>query len=100
MNCEWCGCDTSKQCEVFVGNVVYNRDGIIQFFHLGRFINVPAIISSMESGASKSGRELVFVVCSMDCGDRLMAAHCNDSTLRWPSSKAVPRRRRCHRRNK
>ena len=96
MFCAWCRRDTSEQSELFVANIEFNKEGLIQFFHLGKFLNAPAAISVMESVAKRSDKEFVFAFCSMNCGDRLVEARCNDSTLKWTSSREKVRRRKCH----
>ena len=100
MICAWCRLDTSDQSELFVASIEFNNEGLIQFFHLGKFLNVPPAISIMESQAKKSGKEFVFAFCSMDCGDRLVEARCKDSTLKWSSFRKKVHRRKCHKKQK
>lgn len=83
--CGWCRRDISGGSEVFLASIEFTKSGIMQCFRLEKSDKtVPSINSTMDLVTKKCGMELMFTLCSMNCGDRLLESI-------WKDSCRIPR---------
>ena len=85
--CAWCGKAIPENTECF-GAGGKTRDGINVRKHEGRVIimvtgdrEVPCLVTTRDSQAKKDGKDLMFMLCSELCGQKLKAAFRQDRAL-------------------
>jgi len=80
--CAWCSKRIHEDSKVFaLGVKTYkgvdfkeHEGKIIQLFLAASDKNVPAIVVTSDSKAKRQGKDLVFALCSRECGDSLKNA--------------------------
>lgn len=75
--CGWCRRDISA--EVYLASIEFTKGGVMHCFRLEK--SDKTALSTMDLAIKKLGMDLVFPLCGMNCGDRLLKSIWKDARI-------------------